>query len=124
MKKLVYFSITLAIFAFVYSCQKSTSSTAISNNYDCSQSYSYTTDIAPILNASCALVGCHNASSRESGYDFSSYTAAKSYTSKINAIIGSMNYSSGYKPMPQGRAQLSTATIQKIYCWYANGTPQ
>ncbi len=124
MKKIGFFGSMLAMFVFVYSCQKNSTSTTTNNNYDCSQSYSYTTDIAPILNASCALAGCHNASSRQAGYDFSSYTAAKSYSSKINAIIGSLNYSSGYKAMPQGLPQLSTTNIQKIYCWYANGTPQ
>lgn len=83
----------------------------------------YATDIAPILNQSCALAGCHDATTKSFGHDLSSYqgsvTAANS-----NRLLGAINHSAGFNPMPKGLAKLDDCSISKITAWVNAGTPQ
>ena len=104
--------------ACIISCTK----TATPTTYNCTTTYSYAKDIAPILNASCATVGCHNAATKADGYDLSSYTAVKSANS--SKVIGSMQQISGFEAMPRGANKLHDTLIMKLSCWYNNGTPQ
>ncbi len=83
----------------------------------------YTNDIKAIMDASCALSGCHNASSKQAGYDLSSYAGTSSAASKT-AFLGSIQHKSGFEAMPQGSSKLSDATLTKIACWVQNGIPQ
>jgi cytochrome c553 len=83
----------------------------------------YTADIKPILDASCASSGCHSASSKAQGYDLSSYAGAVNGASKA-AFLGSIQHKSGYSAMPKGASKLSDAALTKIACWVQNGTPQ
>ena len=83
----------------------------------------YTADIKPIMNASCALAGCHNATSKQDGYDLSSYAGTVAAAGKA-AFLGSIQHKSGYSAMPQGASQLSAAALNKIECWVQNNSPQ
>ncbi len=83
----------------------------------------YTNDIAPILNASCALSGCHTSAFPSDGIDLSSYQKAKS-ASLNGKVLASMKHSSGAKAMPLGGAKLPDANIRKVECWIAGGAPE
>jgi hypothetical protein len=75
------------------------------------------------MDNNCAISGCHNASSRADGRDYSNYSSVKSGSSS-NAFMGSMQHLSGFKAMPQGRSKLSDAQLKTISCWIQNGTPE
>jgi mono/diheme cytochrome c family protein len=83
----------------------------------------YTQEIKAIMDLNCAISGCHNASSKKSGYDLSSYNGTKAAAAKT-AFLGSIQHKSGYSDMPKGKSQLSSADLEKIACWVQNNTPE
>ncbi len=100
-------------------CKKTATTT-----YDCtSVTPTYATDIKPIMDVSCASAGCHSASAKAQGIDLSSYAAVKLESSN-KAFMGSMQHSRGYSSMPKNASKLTDASLQKIYCWIQNSTPQ
>lgn len=80
----------------------------------------YTTDIKAIVDANCAVSGCHNSTTKANGMDLSTYEKVKNESSK-NRFLGAIQHLSGFKAMPKDRAKLSEANIQKISCWVQNG---
>jgi hypothetical protein len=93
-------------------------------SYTCTGSVpTYTGSIKQIMDTDCATSGCHNASSKRDGIDLSTYALVKSEGGK-DRFLGSIQHLSGYKAMPEGKALLPDSTIQKIYCWVNNGTPE
>jgi hypothetical protein len=119
--KFQYLFITL-IFITIISCAKDT--TDYAGIAVCSSTIpTYTNSVATILNTNCALSGCHNSSARK-GIDLSNYNLASSqFKSNSNNLI-SIHHGSGVANMPQDRAKLSDADINKIDCWVKNGCPQ
>ncbi len=92
--------------------------------FDCSGiTPTYTTDIKPILNASCALSGCHDAFSPNAGYDFSSYNSSSS-GSQSGRFLGAIQQKRGYLAMPNGLPKLSDDKIKLLTCWVQNGSPE
>lgn len=113
------FAITGLILLGLNSCKKE----AI-QQFDCTGATpTYTSDVAPILNASCALSGCHNAASQAEGINLSTYAGARSASNNDN-FLGSIQHISGYKPMPENGAKLSDVNIKTISCWVQNGSPE
>lgn len=93
-------------------------------NFDCTGlTPTYTSDIKPILNASCAKSGCHDAFSHQQGVDLSSYGSA-SDISRSSSFLGTIEHLNGYNPMPQGAGKLSNDKIQLLSCWVENGSPE
>lgn len=104
----------------VYSCKKEQNPTT----FDCSgYSPTYTSEIKSILDTHCAFSGCHNASSKADGKDYSTYAAAKSNAAGNN-FLGSIQHLSGYDPMPRNAAKLSDSQIRALSCWKQNGLPE
>jgi hypothetical protein len=113
--------ISSVVLLSIASCKKESSTPT---TYDCSGVVpTYTTDVKMIMDNNCAISGCHNASSRADGRDYSNYSSVKSGSSS-NVFLGSMQHLSGYKAMPQGRSKLSDAQLKTISCWIQNGTPE
>jgi mono/diheme cytochrome c family protein len=87
----------------------------------------YDRDIQPILMSSCAVSGCHNATSHKEGIDFSSYTKTLGTISKGNpggskmykAITASQSSEDFMPPKPY--SALSKAAIDTIYSWIKRG---
>jgi hypothetical protein len=80
----------------------------------------FTHDIVPILNASCAISGCHDAAGAVSsgGYNFSAYTDMhRAAVDPSNILLGDVNWESGHNAMPKGLAKLSACDINKITRW-------
>jgi hypothetical protein len=83
----------------------------------------YTADIAPVFNASCAYAGCHAGSFPSEGLDLSTYAKAKS-ASLNGKVLASVKHQSGVTAMPIGAPKLSDVLISKIDCWIQNGAPE
>jgi hypothetical protein len=82
---------------------------------------SYTTDIAPIIDANCSF--CHSAASASSGILLDNYDGLKFYADN-GYLYGTISHSSGYRPMPDGGAKLNDCTISIIKKWIDSGTPR
>ncbi|MCB0528095.1 MAG: hypothetical protein KDC61_18380 [Saprospiraceae bacterium] len=108
-------------------CAKESASSNYAEQADCTgidaQANSYTNSIKAILDAQCATSGCHDAFSQSESIDLSNYASAKS-AFENRACLCSIHHGAGCTPMPEGRAKLSDATIQKIDCWVKNGYQQ
>jgi len=83
----------------------------------------YTSDIASILNGSCAVSGCHVDGSVTFSMD--DYTDALAAV-QFNRIVGAINHETGFLPMPYpvGSAKLDQCDIDKVTAWITNGAPE
>jgi hypothetical protein len=112
--------ITACIFLsllFVISCDKE------DTKVDCTGvNATYTKDIAKIMTASCAFVGCHDSTRKSEGVDLSTYEATKT-ASKSSKFLKSIKHESGATKMPINGEKLKDADIKLIECWVNNGTP-
>ncbi|HTE10408.1 MAG TPA: hypothetical protein VK645_05545 [Chitinophagaceae bacterium] len=81
---------------------------------------SYTTDIAPIIEANCA--GCHSAASLTSGILLDNYDGLK-YYAQNGYLYGDISHAPGFRPMPDGEAKLNNCIIATIKKWIDTGTP-
>lgn len=79
----------------------------------------FSTDVLPVMNASCNLSGCHNSTDASSGVILDTYAGIK--TQALNGrLMGSTN-STG--TMPKNASKLSSCTLAKIQQWIDSGTP-
>ncbi len=81
---------------------------------DCSTlNISFSADIQPIIQSSCAVAGCHDASSGNKGGPFINYTQIKNKATTIkNQVVAGK--------MPQG-STLTSNQIKLIRCWVEKG---
>lgn len=80
--------------------------------------YKFSTAIKPVIQNKCQ--GCHNPASLGGGIDLSTYTSIK--TSVITGkLYGSVNWISGYIPMPQGGLKMPNCEIKQIRKWIDAG---
>ena len=79
----------------------------------------YSSDIAPVITAKCALPGCHVAGS--SFGDFSAYAELKQRADngRIQRNVFELK-----KMPPSTQAQLTDEEKDKLKCWLDNGAPQ
>ncbi|HRG34313.1 MAG: hypothetical protein JNK69_03720 [Saprospiraceae bacterium] len=85
----------------------------------------YSTTVKSVLDASCALAGCHSGTTPANGFNFSNYTGAKAVaTSSGEKLICAINQNSNCSPMPKGGNKLDVNTIKLITCWVDAGAPQ
>ncbi len=116
--KIALVAITL-IAGSIFSCKKESI-----KEYDCTGvTPTYDGEIKTILDTKCAFSGCHNASSKKAGINLSDYSNAKSESSN-DRFLGSVQHLKGYDDMPKNASKLDEVTIQKLYCWVKNGSPQ
>ncbi len=80
----------------------------------------YSQTIAPLINSNCN--SCHSASSAQGNVVLDTYAALKTYADN-GKLLGVINHSSGYSPMPKNQSKLSTCNISKITIWINQGTP-
>lgn len=86
-------------------------------------------DILPIFISNCAKSGCHDAASRQDGYEFTSYQTitAKKFTpgnpskTELYEKITEDDHEDRMPPPPN--APLSRESINLIYSWIARGAP-
>ena len=79
----------------------------------------YGTDIAPIINAKCALSGCH-----VSGSSFGDFTVYEELKQRAdNGRIKKNVFELKTMP-PSTQTQLTDTEKEKLQCWLDNGAPQ
>jgi hypothetical protein len=119
-----YFLISVVVL-LMFSCTKdkglpSTDTNSTAGTMDpCASNISYSINIVPIINNSCALSGCHTPTGFK---DFSSYNAIKT---EIIGYTPSL-YLSRIKPgggMPQIGSPLGSCEIKQIETWLNSGYP-
>ena len=81
----------------------------------------YTADIKPILDVSCAKSGCHDPITKQKGYDFSTYNTAMPISQGDN-FLGAIQRKSGFRPMPDDGPKLSGDKIELLTCWVQSGS--
>jgi hypothetical protein len=79
---------------------------------------SFATDVLPLLNTRCN--NCHGGSSPSGGIKLDTYTDVSTYV-KSGSLMGSINQTSGYSPMPKGGSKMSACDINKIQNWITSG---
>ena len=115
----ILFSILILV---IFSCSK-TDSTDYAGNAVCTSVPTYTSNVAAILNSSCAISGCHN-SSAQAGINLSTYALASSQFKSNSKNLISIHHGSGVEAMPRNANKLSDATINTLDCWVKNSCPQ
>jgi hypothetical protein len=83
----------------------------------------YTADIKDILDANCALSGCHDAITQQDGKNLSTYAGALA-VSQGNEFLGAIQHKSGFVPMPYQSPKLPDSQIELLTCWVQNGSPE
>ncbi|HRW74627.1 MAG: hypothetical protein R2787_02780 [Saprospiraceae bacterium] len=92
------------------------------NDDNCpTENMTYTANIAPILNANCALSGCHNAGSTNGS--LATYPDAVA-VAQSGRMIGAINHDAGFVAMPPTGTKLADCDIDQIEAWVAAGTPE
>lgn len=82
--------------------------------------FTYSGAVQPILTVHCT--GCHNNTTQSGGINLTTYNGVQ--TVALNGkLAGSINWSTGFKPMPQGGQKLSDCNIEQITKWINAGAP-
>ncbi len=113
MKKII--GIVLMVMS-IYACSKD-EETPISCDVE---NVSFSTDVFPILQANCTFSICHSSSGQANGIDLSSYDRLKATVTQ-NTLLGAINHSPGFEPMPKNAAKLPDCDIETITVWYKEG---
>ncbi|MFT3845751.1 MAG: hypothetical protein QM725_11905 [Lacibacter sp.] len=81
----------------------------------------YTTQIAPVISASC--LSCHGGNaSAGGGIQLGDYSSFKVQAAN-GKLLGSVTQVPGFSPMPKGGAKLSDCNVAVIRTWIRNGMP-
>lgn len=81
---------------------------------------SFATDVVPIFEVNC--YSCH---SNANAPDFGSGLSLEDYEDVSAAsaqIVGAINHSNGFKPMPQGQEKLDSCQIRTVESWINQGS--
>jgi hypothetical protein len=89
-------------------------------NCDTTIVVSYINKVVPILTTQC--YSCHLGASAGGGIVMGTHTTDKAIA--LNGkLFGSINYSSGFSPMPKGSAKMNVCDISAIKKWIDAGAP-
>lgn len=82
---------------------------------------SFSADIKPMLTSKCLL--CHsnaNFNTIGGGIAIEDYTDVKHYADN-GILLGVLNHTSGYSPMPKGSTKVDDCVINQIEAWINDG---
>ena len=124
-KKNISLTAILSVAIIIGSCKKEKADEpeTVTSSISCEdKSFTYTNDVAQILNTSCAFTGCHNTatSSSAAGINLDNYTSAKAEAEKAR-FLNSIRHENTLNPMPKGGSKLSDEKIKTIECWIEQG---
>lgn len=81
-------------------------------------SSTFAADVLPLLNTYCN--GCHSGTYASAGIRLDQFDYVKAYVNN-GKLMGSVNWTSGYSPMPKNGGKLSSCNIDKINIWINSG---
>ncbi len=84
----------------------------------CVDTVSFSQTVQPLIEQSCAVSGCHDANTAQSGFNFTGHFNISTFS---DPMIGSIRHDGGFVPMPAGSPKFADSLIQKIECWIAQG---
>lgn len=90
--------------------------------YNCSvdaANTKFSTSINSIL-TSYGCKGCHNGASSSAGINLETYAGVKAVVDN-GKLVGAVNHSQGFVPMPQGGVKMNGCDIKKIQAWISSG---
>jgi hypothetical protein len=79
---------------------------------------SFSVNVLPILNANCN--NCHAGQWPSGGIKLDTYTEVLKYVNN-GSLMGSINHSPGFSPMPQNTSKMSSCQIELIQSWINSG---
>lgn len=122
MKNLIFFLLGSGMLIMAGSCYYDKAELLYPNQNACDTSIvvTYSKTIVPILQQNC--YSCHGGNSPSGGIAMGTYAADKAIAAN-GKLLGSIEHKSGYSPMPQNMAMLSTCDISKIKKWVSAGIP-
>jgi hypothetical protein len=80
----------------------------------------YSTTITSLLN-NYGCMGCHVGSNPSGGINLETYANVKTVVDN-GKLYGSITHTTGFKPMPDGAAKMTTCDINKVKTWIDTGT--
>ncbi len=83
-------------------------------------SLKWSTTIQPIMQQQCAYAGCHSAASARGGINLSTYAGVRDIA-QDGSLVGSIEHSGAYTPMPYQTTKLPDCQIAQIRGWVAAG---
>ncbi len=104
------------LFFILHSCTKDKVDASACNTTE----VTYTDEIASIMNASCAIPGCHNGDQPPLLVDFTSTSTASTGSSFLPRI----RHDEGFSAMPPDGSKLDQCEIDIITAWIADGSPE
>lgn len=128
MKKVLLFSLFASVI-LVNACKKEDEEEHDAAYYTASANCSavvdslntFTLSVKAIMENSCAVTGCHNATTKADGIDLADYATAKDEFLNAEALC-TINHDC--EAMPKGGSKLSDAVIAQLTCWVKNGCKQ
>lgn len=107
------------VIGIISSCTYDNREDEATKNEPCiSSNISFSKDVKPILNSNC--LSCHNKSLAEGGIVLEDFLNVKKVV-ESGRLLGAINHSPGFAPMPQGGAKLPDCEITKIRTWIKEG---
>jgi hypothetical protein len=114
-------AIALSIYAISMhsSCYKDNKASMYPSSATCdTTTVTWTSDIQPLVNNSCATSGCHDASGA-GGYALNNYAGVKTMVDNQRFITVMVNGT-----MPRGGATMDACSINKVRAWINRGALQ
>jgi hypothetical protein len=78
----------------------------------------FNANVLPLLKNRCN--SCHGGSSPSGGIALDTYSNVLKYVNN-GSLMGSINFESGYSPMPKNSGKMSACEIRKIQSWIDSG---
>lgn len=110
-----------AILAFIISsCYYHKEDILYGTNCD-TTNVTYSSTIKSLLN-SYGCLGCHIGSNPPGGINLETYANVKTMADN-GRLYGAISHSPGFRPMPDGAAQMNSCDINKVKAWIYAGAP-
>lgn len=109
---------TVLLAGLTASCTKANVSQYHVLSSDCPDTISFAAKIQPLVQASCATGGCHDASSAAGGYNL---TTHDNIAANASIMLSAMRWENGTAAMPDGGDQLADSLLQQFSCWIQQG---
>lgn len=110
----------LAVVALVSGCYYDNEATLYPDSANCDPTLvsTFSADVLPLLNSRCN--NCHAGTSPSGGIKLNTYTEVIKYVNN-ESLMGTINHTSGFSPMPKNNSKMSDCQIQKIQSWIDAG---